>query len=270
MVRSSTEIWSNYPEHAGIDNGRLTGIKLSRNEVSLDWIRIGMDQKIQTVRLVADPYPPYQYSEGESIRGVDHDIIAAAFEEHGIDMITRLFPWDECMKLLKEEKADGIFQIVRTPEREKAYIFSKPLRAARTVICKRTEEPISLFEDIDFSEQLKKYRMGVVKDYSYNPLIDNLGEPSRMEVDSQEELLTGLRRGEFDLAVIDWGVAKYLANKMGIRDIDRAEGYEITRQLHVAFQRNQDQIADLFNSGLDRVKEKGIYDRIFERYGLTP
>jgi ABC-type amino acid transport substrate-binding protein len=57
---------------------------------------------------------------------------------------------------------------------------------------------------------------------------------------------------------------------MGIRDIGRAEGYEITRQLHVAFQRNRDHIADRFNSGLDRVKEKGIYDRIFERYELIP
>ncbi|UCD71757.1 MAG: amino acid ABC transporter substrate-binding protein [Syntrophobacterales bacterium] len=229
-----------------------------------------MDQKIQTVRLVADPYPPYQYMEGGIIRGIDHDIIAASFEEHGIDMITRLFPWDECIKMLKEDKADGIFQIVRTPERERAYIFSKTLRNARTVICRRTEDTMSFVEDINFSEQLKKYRVGVVKGYSYNPLIDRLGEPSRMEVDSQEALLTGLRRGEFDLIVIDWGVAKYLANKMEIRGIDKLEGYEITRQLYVAFQRNRNHIADLFNSGLDRVKEKGIYDGIFERYGLTP
>ena len=229
-----------------------------------------MEQKIRTVQLVADPYPPYQYVESGGIRGVDHDIIAAAFREHGIDMMIRLLPWDECIQLLKEDKADGIFQIVRTPEREKAYIFSKPLRAAKTVIYKRLEDPVRFVKNIDFWEQLKKYRLGIVKGYSYNPLIDSLGEPSKMEVDSQEALLTGLTRGEFDLAVIDWGVAKYLANKMGIRDIERAEGYEITRELHVAFQRNRDEIADRFNSGLDAVKEKRIYDSIFESYGLAP
>ena len=229
-----------------------------------------MDQKIQTVQLVADPFPPYQYVESGAIRGVDHDIIAAAFGEYGIDIMTRLFPWDECIHLLKEEKADGIFQIAPTPEREKAYIFSKPLRAARTVMYKRVENPIRFDMNNDFSEQLKNYRLGVVKGYSYHPLIDSLGEHSKMEVDSQEALLTGLRRGKFDLAVIDWGVAQYLANNMGIRDIDRAEGYEITRQLHVAFQRNRNHIADRFNSGLDRVKEKGIYNRIFARYGLVP
>jgi polar amino acid transport system substrate-binding protein len=229
-----------------------------------------MDQKIQTVQLVADPFPPYQYVESGAIRGVDHDIIAAAFGEHGIDMMTRLLPWDECIQLLKKEKADGIFQIAPTPERVKAYIFSKPLRAARTVIYKRAKDQIRFTMNIDFSEQLKNYRLGVVKGYSYHPLIDSLGENSKMEVDSQEALLTGLRRGKFDLAVIDWGVARYLANNMGIRDIGRAEGYEITRQLHVAFQRNRDHIADRFNSGLDRVKEKGIYDRIFERYELIP
>jgi polar amino acid transport system substrate-binding protein len=229
-----------------------------------------MDQKIQTVQLVADPFPPYQYVESGAIRGVDHDIIAAAFGEHGIDMMTRLLPWDECIQLLKEEKADGIFQIAPTPERVKAYIFSKPLRAARTVIYKRAKDQIRFTMNIDFSEQLKNYRLGVVKGYSYHPLIDSLGENSKMEVDSQEALLTGLRRGKFDLAVIDWGVARYLANNMGIRDIGRAEGYEITRQLHVAFQRNRDYIVDRFNSGLDRVKGKGIYGKIFERYGLIP
>ena len=229
-----------------------------------------MDQKIQTVQLVADPYPPYQYVESGVIRGVDHDIIAAAFGEYGIDIMTRLFPWDKCIHLLKEEKADAIFQITPTPERKKVYIFSKPLRAARTVMYKRSEDPIRFYMNNDFSEQLNKYRLGVVKGYSYAPLIDSLGGHSKIEVDSQEALLTGLRRGKFDLGVIDWGVAKYLANTMGIRNIDRAEGYEIARQLHVAFQRNRGQIADRFISGLDRVKEKGIYDRIFERYGLIP
>jgi hypothetical protein len=32
-----------------------------------------MDQKIEAVQLVADPYPPYQYIKGETVKVVDHD-----------------------------------------------------------------------------------------------------------------------------------------------------------------------------------------------------
>jgi polar amino acid transport system substrate-binding protein len=228
-----------------------------------------MDQKIEAVQLVADPYPPYQYIEGGTVKGVDHDIIAAAFAEHGIPTITRLLPWDDCIRLLAAGKAHGIFQIVRTPEREKRFIFSKPLRTERTVLCKRLGDPIRFVEDLDFSKKLKEYRLGVMKGYSYTPLIDSLGEPSKVEVDSQEALLTRLSEADFDLALIDWGVAKYLANRTGIRGIDKVEGYEIARQLHVAFHQDRDEIANRFNSGLDRVKEKGIYDGIFKRHGLN-
>ena len=228
-----------------------------------------MEQKIEVVQLVADPYPPYQYMEGGSVRGVDHDIIAAAFREHGIDTSTHLLPWDDCVQRLRDDMAHGIFQIARTPEREKEYIFSKPLRAAETVFYRRTEDRITFRRDTGVLEQVKKYRIGVVKGYSYAPLINGLGEPFRIAMDSQEALLAGLREKEVDLAIIDRGVAEYLTHKMGIGDIDRAGGYEITRQLHVAFQRDRDEIADRFNSGLERVREKGIYDRIFESYGLT-
>ncbi len=228
-----------------------------------------MDQKIQVVQLVADPYPPYQYMEGGAVRGVDHDIIAAAFKEHGIDTSTRLLPWDNCIQLFRDGMADGIFQIARTPEREQEYIFSKPLRAAKTVFYKRLEDLISLDRNTGLLEQLKRYRVGVVKGYSYDPLIDGLGKPPRIETDSQEALLTDLIGAEFHLAIIDRGVAEYLARKMGMKDINKVEGYEIERRLYVAFQRNRDEIAERFNSGLDRVKEKGIYERIFEDYGLT-
>jgi polar amino acid transport system substrate-binding protein len=229
-----------------------------------------MGQETGTVQLVADPYPPYQYGEGEDIRGVDQDIIVAAFKEHGMNIVTRLLPWDDCLQFLKEGKAHGIFQITLTCEREKAYIFSKPLRVAKTVFYKRAEKPLSFVESVDILGQLKKYRVGVVRGYSYSPLIDGLGVPSRIEADSQETLLTGLSRGDFDLIVMDWGVAEYMTQKWAIGNIEKVSGYESTRQLHVAFHPSRQEIADRFNSGLDRVKEKGLFDRVFERYGLTP
>lgn len=227
-----------------------------------------MNQKIKTVTLVADPYPPYQYEENNTVRGIDHDVIAAAFREHNMETQTRLSPWEVCIQLMEMKKADGIFQITPTPERERMFLFSQPLRTARTVFFRKTGAPVRFHKEVEMLPQLKKYKLGVLAGYSYNPIIDSLREPVKTEVKSQEMLLGGLLRGEFDLAMMDLGVASYLMERMRIDGIERVEGYQITRRLHVAFQRDLGELVTLFNAGLKRSKQKGLYNKIFEDYGL--
>ncbi len=220
----------------------------------------------KTVKLVADPYPPYQYEENGIIKGVDHDIITRAFKEHGIEMETRLFKWDVCIEQMEKRKADGIFQITRTPEREKIFLFSKPLRTARTVFYRNAKSSLDLIKDIELSVQLEGYRLGVLAGYSYDFIIDSLNKSLKVEVDNQESLLEGLKREEFDLAIMDIGVAAYLMKKTNINCIEMVEGYEIKRRLHVAFQKELVELVNLFNQGLDRIKEKGLYNQIFKKY----
>ena len=227
-----------------------------------------MNQRIKTVKLVADPYPPYQYREGNIVKGIDHDIVAAAFREHKIKTKTQLFPWEACIEHMEMKKVDGIFQITLTPEREKAFLFSKLLRTAKTVLLRKAKASVRFNKDDEILTQLKRYKLGVLAGYSYDPIIDSLREPVKTEVKGQEMLLEGLLRGKFDLAIMDLGVAAYLMKKMYLDDIERVEGYDITRQLHVAFQKHLYELVNLFNSGLDKVKEKGIYNKIFKNYGL--
>lgn len=225
--------------------------------------------RIETVQLVADPYPPYQYLEGQTVRGADHDVIAAALGEQGLHSRTRLLPWDECVRLMESGEAHGIFQIQPTPEREKAYTFSVPLRTAKTVLFRNTQKPTDLVGTGKLRAALEQYVLGTVKGYTYDPLIDELEEPSRIVVESQERLLTGLSEGKFDLAIIDLGVGLYLSSMLRIRNIVRVEGYEIARVLHVAFQRTLSDISDHFNTGLEAVTKKGIRDRILTEYGVS-
>jgi len=227
-----------------------------------------MNQRIKTVKLVADPYPPYQYKEGNNVKGVDHDIITAAFREHKIKTKTQLFPWEVCIEHMEMKKVDGIFQITLTPEREKAFLFSKPLRTAKTVLFRKAKASVRFNKDDEILTQLKRYKLGVLTGYSYDPIIDGLREPGKTEVKSQEMLLEDLLRGKYDLAIMDLGIAAYLIEKMHLDGIERVEGYEITRKLHVAFQKHLYELVNLFNAGLDKVKEKGLYSIIFKNYGL--
>lgn len=225
-----------------------------------------MDDK--RITLVADPYPPYQYEEGGTVKGVDYEVIASAFQAAGYDVQVRLLPWAECLRQLDAGGADGIFQITCTSEREERYVFSHLLRTAETDFFARSNLAIQLRETVDLREQLESFVLGVLAGYSYDPVIDSLDPTMKAEVGCQEDLLLGLKEKRFDLAVMDSGVAVFLADRLGISGIKRVEGFAVTRELFVAFQPARTDLVVSFNEGLKTLKQRGALQRIAERYGL--
>ncbi len=223
---------------------------------------------VSRFRLVADPYPPYQYEDGGSVRGADHDIISEAFKVNGIRTETAIKSWDECMAEMEKGNADGIFQITRTPERARRFIFSHELRTATTLFFKKKGFRIVLDGSAEPALLLRSHKIGVLSGYSYDPVVDNLKGELKVEKKSSESLLYGLLAGEFDLALLDLGVAAYLIKKLRIEGLDSIPGYKIMRQLYVAFRKDLRELVDLFDSGLLEIKENGVYNGIFRKYGL--
>jgi polar amino acid transport system substrate-binding protein len=93
----------------------------------------------QVVRLVADPYPPYQFEERGLVKGSDYEIVTRALALSGVRTIIKLLPWDACLDAMRCGEAGAIFQITPTPEREHEFLFSKPFRTARTLFFKRAD-----------------------------------------------------------------------------------------------------------------------------------
>ena len=222
----------------------------------------------KTIKLIADPYPPYQFKEKNRIKGIDYEIIRSSFGEHQMEIAVNLLPWDMCMDSINRKDADGIFQIVRTSEREAILLFSDPLRTARTIFLRRIGTDIEIRSDMGFKSQLKDSLLGVLSGYSYNPDINGLEKSIKREYQSQEGLLKALTVNEVDLILMDSGVAYYLMNRMGVKNIERVPGNEITRELHAAFLKEKEELRELFNIGLRSIREKGVYREIFRKYGV--
>ncbi|MBS7644759.1 MAG: transporter substrate-binding domain-containing protein [Candidatus Bathyarchaeia archaeon] len=221
--------------------------------------------------IVADPYPPYQYLDKGRVVGLDHDIVVNAFKIVGVDVKIELHPWDKCIEMLDNGVADAIFQMVKTPEREKKYLFSDPIRKASTVLYKSKVSNFRLHPGSKIEDRLKGFRLGLVKGYSYGPLIDGLKGVIRIEVKDQEELLKGLMERSFDLALIDRGVSIYLMDELGFKEgLEEVEGFAIIRELYLALRKDEEPLLNLFNEGLKRIKLDGLYERIFRHYGVQP
>jgi polar amino acid transport system substrate-binding protein len=228
------------------------------------------DLERMVARLVADPYPPYQFEDDGRIRGIDQEIIQEAFALQGIHTSTVLLPWKECLQWMDQGKADGIFQMAPSEERKKIFLFSEKLRTEQTILFARSGGAVKIQGGRDIRQRLAGRTLGVLEGYSYGPDIDDFSESMKLKAGSQEALLAALAGGKADLVLIDAGVALYLAGKMGVTGIEQVEGYAIERPLHVAFLKRHHQLADLFNTGLQRVKTLAIDQRIFEDYGVRP
>ena len=224
-----------------------------------------MGKRIRKARMVADPYPPYQYEERGEIRGIDHEIVTAAFAVHGISTETLLLPWADCLERVQRGTADGVFQILPTPEREKLFLFSARLRTENTLALRVKSR--SGARDTQ-GDPFRGRRLGVLEGYSYGPAVDRLGESEKLARKSQRELLEALVAGEVDLILMDAGVAAYLIDKLGSSGTEAVPGFSIQRPLHVAFRRGCAEMARQFDSGLAAVRRQGLYERILGSYGL--
>jgi len=222
------------------------------------------------IKLVADPYPPYQYWEGNEVKGVDHDLIVIALRGLGYGVEVELLPWEECLRRVEEGDAHGIFQITKTPERERKFVFpGEPLRVANTVLVVNPGATVRITPGTELGAQLRPYKVGVLSGYSYGPLLDDLPSPIKVPVGSQEELFLRLLKGELYLAAMDLGVARYLARKHGLSGLKTVEGLQVDRELFVAFKADVDPgFVESFNAQLHALKEQGEFEKIKARYGI--
>jgi len=204
------------------------------------------------VRLVADPYPPYQYVEAGAIEGIDFETISHVFQGLPFDLDIGLHAWDECLRRVNSGEADGIFQISKTPQREIHYLFSDLLRTEETALFTRGQA----LADRDFSvltaEAIGTHVLGVLDGYSYSPSIDAIPGESRFVVAQQGDLLRALCAGSCDLILMDTGVAAFLANKLKV-NIRQVVGFSLKRDLYVAFRLGCESIVEAFNQ--QRAKE---------------
>jgi len=225
--------------------------------------------KRQVIHLVADPFPPYQYLRHSRITGLDYGIVRAAFQSQGADIDVTLLPWEACMKRMDEKLADGIFQIAKTPDRERKFVFSDLLRTAKTVLYSNKKKPVRLGRDQDRYAQLRNFTVGVVRGYSYAPDFDARQDMRRVPVESHEQALLGLASGQFDLNIMDKGVGVYLVEKLRLSNrVQAVDNFEINRPLFAAFQSYRHEVQEMFDRGLAQIRRNRVYDTFMSRYKL--
>ncbi|MFC4161646.1 substrate-binding periplasmic protein [Chitinimonas lacunae] len=236
------------------------------------WIWIGLTLLALSARaerwiVAADnAFPPYSFLDPATQRpaGLDTDIVTATLQAIGQPFDLELYPWERVKKMLDAKMVDMAYQFVGTPERMAQYRLVGPIRFGVTVFMTRSEMDISYNELSD----LAPYTIGTVHGFAYTDAFD---KASYLRKDagatSPAQLLQKLMVKRVDLIVGDKTQLLYLARQQGV--IDRIKLLpkplaEVAR--YVGFQRGDNDKADRFAQGLEKLRRDGTLERIISTW----
>ena len=223
----------------------------------------------KVVKLAATEWPPF-YGKELKGHGFITEIIATAFERSGYTIEVMFLPWKRALEKSREGAFDGLFTVWYREEREEWFVFSEPLPANEVGFYKRTADDIS-FATYD---DLRPYRIGVVRGYANPPGFDEAGLNTSVVVDDETNFRK-LEKGRIDLVLSDRLVGQYIINTYLAGSDGSFEWLTPALKIdpqHLVFSKQvegYEQMLKDFNAGLAAIDADGTLAAIMKRHGFS-
>lgn len=223
----------------------------------------------ETLRLVADPWPPFNDQRLPN-NGVASDLVSTALARAGYATRYRQVPWERAVHGLLRADYDVLINAWYSEERADFGYFSAPFLVNRIRFLRRKGSAIQ-FEQL---ADLYPYRIAVMRGYAYSSAFNDDPLLRKVGVGSFESGARMLQAGRVELTLEDEFVARYhLARGLsGIRDeLEFIERPLSENGLHILVRRSHPQhrqIAEAFDRAIVAMRADGSYAAILQRHGL--
>ncbi|NBN63305.1 transporter substrate-binding domain-containing protein [Microvirga tunisiensis] len=222
-------------------------------------VAFSLPASAETFKLTTLEWPPYVMADGS---GPSTDAVKAAFAKAGHTADATVFPWNRAVKMAAEDPAwIGVFPEYYSADADaekggSRCLFSKSFGVSPVGFVQLATKPITW----KTHEDLKAYKIGVVRGYNNEEQFDAMvakGEIKVDEAESDSQNILKAAGGRTDAAVVDRLVFEHLAKtdpqvaavagKLTFNEVLLKE-----HGLHVCFKNSDAGRAarDAFNSGL--------------------
>ena len=220
------------------------------------------------VTFVFESYPPYEFVEGGTVKGVDADMIKAVCSKLGLTPKFEETPWKRAVSDVKEGKVDAIFSLYINDERKEFLYFpEKGLSREKNILVSKKGGDVKIAKLGDLDGKT----VGVVSEYSYGDAFDNYKSATRDESANAETLLKKLENDRIPVIIINELVYNSLAKKLGLSDKLEIQPFAVSDEpMYVAFSKAKGDaakgMAEAFSKAIGEVSASGEQQKIIDSY----
>jgi polar amino acid transport system substrate-binding protein len=226
----------------------------------------------QTLHFVTEPFQPFNYDKDGKAAGAMVEVVQSTCVKIGVTCKIEVMPWRRALLLSQEGDADGVFSVLRLPEREEKFHITIPIIESAYVLFALTASNFVYRDPSD----LAGHTIGVYGPSGTSITLNALMTGVRnakviVETDNTDalRLLSGGGYGENGLVMINRDVANYIEKKTGIENL--REVVEIKKiQYCIAFSKKvvNEKMFLRFEDALKAQMKDGTVKTILDKYKL--
>ena len=235
-------------------------------------------------------FPPYEYKEGDSFKGIDVEIAQAIAEKLGMELVIEDVEFGSVLTGVAEGKYDmGMAGITVNEDRKKTMDFSESYATGVQVIIVKEDSSIKTLDDIynfnadgdPVSLKDTSIKIGVQENttgdiYSSDDIekwgFNDLNEDGSIKTDRVQRFKTGadaveaLKKGTVNCVIIDNEPAKsFVAANKGILILEEGNEYAV-EDYAICVKKGDSELLGKINQALKELKEDGTIDKIIQKY----
>lgn len=212
-------------------------------------------------------HPPFEFiNEYGEVEGFNVEITSAIAKELGLEIHITLLDWTEAIRGIDNKEYHGIQGMSISGNRQSLYVFGCEYHTVfHSAIALKSKKEIKNFINIE------KYKIAVQEnDVAYEIVMNKLvkNRPcSVFLVSNQEDALKLLIDKKVDLVIGNKLTLLYYADQLGIEDLIKLVGNPLNLTKYgLAFHQDYADMALLFKDGLEKIKNNGKYEEIYNKW----
>lgn len=232
-----------------------------------------------TIRLVADPWCPYNCAPGAEHSGFMVEIAERVFQAHGHEIEYHQRPWVRALQATRDGEFHGVIGATKLEAPD--FIFPELAQGQMANAFWTLADSSWQFRE---SQSLEGQHLAVIAGYSYGDAIEKILQDERYqpyitELHGVTPLRNGLKmleRGRIQVLLEDEHVMRYQLSRTGQTEKFKHAGSVPAQteaaRVYIAFSPEHEASADyarLLTEGVARLRESGELEHILSDYGVS-
>lgn len=216
--------------------------------------------------IMIEDLPPQNYVDkhgeikGFSVETVKLILARLGYMNEKIEVV----PWARGMAILEAEPNAILFSMAYTPERAEKFKLVYPMAIAKTYFFVHKDSSI----DIKSVEDAKKYRQGVVKDFSQHKNLQKLGfNDFDFSPDVETMVKKAIMKRVDVISLIPFQLYSDEFSHLDVKALRKIDVSYAESRHAIGFNKAMpDAEIKRWQTELDKIKKSGEFDRIFKKY----